>query len=1648
MSDPTSAANRRVREDSPAIVAVLDLLRDRPDSSDLLLDFARLFLRRAREEILRQRTAADLAAMVVSTFRFLETSRHLRVDVSVTNPDPAAEGWGGAVTVIRTNVSERPFIIDSMREFLSKEGLMIIRMIYPILDVERDEAGQITAVRPPSDGGTKESIAHVEVVRVEDEQLEGLDKDLRRRLQDVVRATDDFRPMLQAVESVIERLGRSAEEFPDRKAEFDEIGEFLAWLRDGGFVFLGYRGYDLLGGDDGSEQAIVVEPGSGLGLLRNDGESRFAEPVPLSALDEGIAQLALHGPVLIINKTNSESTVHRRARMDYVGVKKLDARGRVVGEHRFVGLFTSKAYGESAATIPILRHKLAVILEAAGVRDGSHDFKEIIATFDSLPKEQLFLSSANEIGEDIRAVVGAYGARTVRITLREDPLHRGLSVMVMIPRDRMSESVRKTIQAALVEVYRGEVLNYHLALGEGDQARLHFYLSGDPELIASVKPADLEEMVGQLIRTWSDLLQEGLRRRWATDEADRLTAHYGETLSREYQAGTEPDVAVADIAELEAMVEHEQAISIRLTNPGGAVSVVGIAGATELKLFLRGESLVLSDFMPILEDAGLRVLAMKPYEVGPDEDPEATIYVFAVQDQQGTCLDVDLRGELLSQTILAARAGDVVSDSLNALVVSAGLHWREVDVLRGLAGYAFQVGAVPSRTALPNALVAYPGIARVLFELFRTKFDPALGMSRDARLAAMSDIRTAFHGSLRSVGLLSEDRALRRLEGLIGSAVRTNYFRHGAVEPSKRSGGVPYVSFKFLVGNLAHSPPTELLFEVWVHSARMEGVHLRGSTVARGGIRWSDRADDFRTEILGLVETQMVKNAVIVPGGSKGGFVTRSIPADPDERFQEGRRQYQTLVRGLLDLTDNIVDGRTVPPEGVYAYDPADPYLVVAADKGTATFSDVANAVSREYGFWLDDAFASGGSNGYDHKAVGITARGAWECVKRHFREKGKDIQAEPFTVAGIGDMSGDVFGNGMLLSEQIRLIAAFDHRHIFIDPDPDPAPTFAERKRLFEMGRSSWADYEQALLSEGGMIIPRGAKEVTLSPQVIRALGLGEDDELPADGEALIRAVLRAPVELLWNGGIGTYVKSRSETDQAAGDPSNDAVRINADELRCDAVGEGGNLGLTQKARIEYALMGGRLNTDALDNAGGVDLSDHEVNLKILLAPAVLRGTLTPQRRNELLEELTDSVAELVLDNNRSQSLAISLDELRSKESLDDFRDLMYSLEKAGELDRAGEKLPSTDVLHERRERGQAMARPELCVLLAYAKLSLKTHMLAGSLPDDPVAESYLLGYFPPAAMMAAGHDNLSGHRLRREIITAQIANDLVGLMGAGFVTRLTRDTGRSPEDVVRAWLIASRMADHRALLSQMAQQTDPLNTQVAYRWLLGLARVLERTTRWVLHNVEPRETSSRTVDENLAGLSELRERFAEVVRGEERKLFEARVGEIRELGAQEAFSRRLMTLRFLDQLLEILGISRETGFDAVMTAHAYYQASEAFEIPWIRRRMFAAAGVGAWEQRAAQALSDDLSRAHRKVAIGLLRRAVNGTAGPAGGAQAGHDYLASLRAPETDRFRSVLEELKAEESVGLSAVSVLTREMSMLADRVARSPDQVDRR
>jgi glutamate dehydrogenase len=1633
MSDTTVAPTHPGRLDSPTDEAVALHLRQlvEPGEADRVVGFAEAFFAKAPPDFLQERSVDALAHLVLGAFRFLQRSRPERVDVQVLNPSVENEGWTAPVTVVRSNISDRPFIVDTIREYLHAEQLAIEYMIYPAPFVRRDAKGEIVEVRLAETGEPKESLTHVEVSQISSpKRLEEIEREVTRRLHDVVVATDDFQAMRDKVAKVADELGKRARTLPDRGSELTEIQEFLGWLRDGAFVFLGYRAYDLV--DAHGRVEIVVEPGSGLGVLRNETVSSYADGVALESLDPSLRALVEEGPMLIISKTNAESTVHRRARMDYVGIKKLDASGAVVGEHRFIGLFTSRAYAEDAEDIPILRNKIRQILEETGVAPGSHDYKEIKTIFNSMPKEELFLASTEQIGADVITVLTSYHTDEVRVCLREDVLHRGVSAMVIIPRERYSGEVRKQIEHTLTAAFQGELLNFHLALEGGDQARLHFYLGAHPERLQRVRTADLEQQVRELTRSWPDRVREGLERVRPPDEARRLARRYGEAFSPEYQAATTAAEAVEDVLELEAMQAEGRTASVAFANGTDSSWVPGDDEVTQLKLYQIGGRLVLSEFMPILENAGLRVIAVNPFEVRGGGVPSAIVYTFAVQDKAGKPLQLE-RASGVGDTILAVRSGDLSNDIVNGLVLATGLHWREVDVLRAYTGYAFQLGAVPARFTLPSALLKHPHVARMMFDLFHVKFDPDRPTTVAERREAAGDVKAAILTALQGVTLLAEDRALRRMVTLVEATVRTNFYRNGGRTPTRRSGGVPYVSFKFACDHLSAIGKSRLLYEVWVRSSRMEGVHLRGAKVARGGIRWSDRLDDFRIEILGLVKTQVVKNAVIVPSGSKGGFVLLRAPTDPEKLGEEGKEQYRTLMRGLLDLTDNLdPSGNLIPPERVVAFDEPDPYLVVAADKGTAKFSDVANAISAEYDFWLGDAFASGGSVGYDHKEVGITAKGAWECVKRHFREKGKDIQSEPFTVVGIGDMSGDVFGNGMLLSRQIQLIAAFDHRHIFLDPNPDPERSFVERERIFHLGRSSWADYDPKLLSPGGMIVPRGAKEVTLSGPVIKALGLPENTA-PMDGEALIREVLRAPVELLWNGGIGTYVKSGEETPAEAGDPTNDAVRVDADELRCKVVGEGGNLGFTQRARIEYALAGGRNNTDALDNSAGVDLSDHEVNLKILLSPAVRTGSMTAEKRNQLLEQLTDEVARLVLKDNASQSLAISLDELRAAEAIEDFRDLITALEKLGLLDRASETLPTFEALVERQDAGKPLTRPELCVLLAYSKLWMKAQVLKSALPDDAVMESYLVGYFPPAAVAAAGKELLQAHRLRREIITLQVTNDLVDLMGADFVMRIGRDSGRPADEVVRAWVIAARLADHRSVLARLKEQDALLPTSVQYLWMQRLERVLERTTRWVLRNVPPEAPAVQVIESNLEGLAALRASFNGLVQGEDKELYESRMAEIKELGADDALAHDLITLRFLDQLLDVLRVAQETGADPVEAARAFYHVSGLLHVPWLRNAIFDSAEDDRWEQRAAQALIADLGRAHHKLVAQVMRI----RDGSASVDQAAERLIAS-RASDVGRFQTLLQEIRSEPAMTLSGLSVAVREISLLSDRM----------
>jgi glutamate dehydrogenase len=1594
--------------------------------TDLLCEFARLFFAKVPPQLLQERTVDQLAAIARGAFAFIEAPE--RGPVRVQAIKPSDEGWSAPVTLVRTLVSDRPFIVDTIREYLAGEKIPIQFYMYPVLRLERDAEGRLIGLGKPGDRA-RYSLVHCEVQRIsgEDRRREVADA-IRARLEQVVAVTDDFQPMLEALAHTRSRVEQYREVVPDRSAELAEVLEFLHWLEQGNFLFLGFREYEISAPE--GEPGLMVRRGSGLGILRQEDRSAYASRVLLRDLRPELVRRLTEGPILIINKTNAESPVHRRARMDYVGVKKLDDHGRVVGEYRFLGLFTSKAYAENAEEIPILRRKLHKILDRSLAIAGSHDFKEIITIFNSMPKEDLFQATTDELEHDVQAVLAHLFATGVRVLLRPDPLGRGASVIVILPQGRFSGDVRRRMEEAITRRLDGTILNYHLAVSSADQTRLHFYVSAPAEVVREAEPRELEREITQIIRSWEDRLLDALMAEHGDEEGHRLWSLYASAFSEEYRVAYLPAAAVVDVDELERMRVEERPVSMAFSVPRGRGRAQEFQSVSILKLYLRDQRMVLSDFMPILENAGLRVIELAPFVVSGPGLPHFMIYSFAVQGPDGEALAMD-RTEILAEALLAVRDGDAPDDLFNALVLTAGLRWREVDLIRTYANFAFQADAIPSRLAPARALLRNPHIAGLLIALFQARFhpDPAVRLRHAGRTGPVEMLRPTITAALEAVTSLADDRAIRRLLSLVLATTRTNYYRNGGAEPSRRSGGVPYISVKIRCGDVEELRRSRLLYEIFVHSARMEGIHLRGAAVSRGGIRWSDRPDDFRTEILGLVQTQVVKNAVIVPGGSKGGFVTRRTLDEREEMMAEAADQYRTLIRGMLDITDNIVDGQVVAPEGVVRHDGDDPYLVVAADKGTAHLSDTANQVAAEYGFWLGDAFASGGSHGYDHKREGITARGAWECVKRHFWELGKDIQEEPFTVVGIGDMSGDVFGNGMLLSRQIRLVAAFDHRHIFLDPDPDPETSYAERERVFRLKRSTWDDYDRSKLSPGGMIVPRGAKEVSLTPDAQRALGL-EDLPGPIDGEALVRAVLRAPAELLWNGGIGTYVKDPEETHGEVGDPSNDPVRIDAQELRCRVVGEGGNLGLTQRARIRFALAGGRLNTDALDNSAGVDMSDHEVNLKILLNAVVAGGRITMDERNQLLASMTGDVGERVLRNSRGQSLAVSLDESRSREALQDFAALITAFERHRLLERGSEGLPSAETIRERAESGLGLTRPNLSVLLAYAKLHAKSNILESRLPDDPALLALLDRYFPAQAVAIAGEDGLRAHRLRREIVATVLVNDLVNLMGASFLHRLARDTGTDIGTVVRAWVIASGVSGAEEIRRDLALVRSRFPADVVYRWLHGLARVLERTTHWALANVEPDAPAATVIEDQRDGLARLRAEFAGLVAGEDRALFLERLNELQELGVEHTLAERLITLRFLPQLLDILRIAREGGYDPVVTARAYYLVSDRFACAALRAALRAAVLEERWEKRFAEGLVEDLGRAHRRLA-----RAVLACLPDAESPQACLRMIREARAREVAAYGEVLEDLRAAEGANLAGYAVAIRLLREIA-------------
>jgi glutamate dehydrogenase len=1571
MHAPSSAGDgRHLRSIPPARLALIDRIArirlprgPHPAAARMSAKFLRTYYRGVGEEDLAARAPAALAHAARC---HLELGRRRSVGqslVRVFNPALERDGFESPHTVVQIVTDDRPFLIDSLGLTFNRAGLAVHVIVHPVLEVRRDGRGRISGFGADGVRAQRaESWEMYEVDRRTDaETLERLRRDIERTLAEVRAAVDDWDPMRERVRAIIAELENNPP--PLASEEIGEALQLLQWMEERNFVFLGYRQYRLERG--ARQDSLRSEPRSGLGILRAHGRG---ERPSVTALKGEIRERARERELLVLTKANSISTIHRSEYLDYVGVKTFDARGEVSGEHRFLGLWTSTAYHRSPRDIPVLRLKVARVIEYFGLDPQSHDGKAVLNVLETYPRDELFQANTRDLVRICRGVVNLYERRTVRLLTRRDPYHRFFSCLVYVPRDRYNTDVRQRIERIVLEGFGGRSVESQVQISTASHARLHVVVRTEPGEHHKIDLAAIERQISDATLSWSDHLHEVLIERRGEAEGLTLANRYRHVFPMAYEEDVPPAEALADIADLEQVRAAPLVRRVSLHRAAGQA-----ATGVHLKIVKLGETVSISDLLPMLENFGLRVIAERPYEIAWPEGGVAWIQDFELEHRDGYAIDLPRVAERFKEALAAGWDGAAENDGFNRLLFAAGLAAREILVLRAYCRYLLQTGVPFSQAYMERTLAANPAIAAALVRLFEARFDPQRPHGTRSADRAAEQIVARIRTGLDRVSSLDEDRILRAYLTLVQATMRTNYYRRGVA-------GAPldYLSFKFNPAAIPDLPLPRPKYEIFVYSPRVEGVHLRMGDVARGGIRWSDRREDFRTEILGLMKAQHVKNTLIVPVGAKGGFVPKCLPLGNREEVQaEVTACYRTFIKGLLDLTDNIVAGRIEPPPRVVRRDGDDPYLVVAADKGTATFSDTANAIAAQYGFWLGDAFASGGSAGYDHKGLGITARGAWECVKRHFRELGVDIQKEDFTVVGIGDMSGDVFGNGMLLSRHILLQAAFDHRHIFLDPKPDAAASFAERQRLFALPRSSWDDFDRKCISAGGGVFPRTAKSIALSPQARAMLGLQSASATPLE---VIRAILALPVDLLWNGGIGTYVKSSRETNTEVGDRTNDALRLNGNEVRAKVVGEGGNLGFTQRGRIEYARGGGRLNTDFIDNSAGVNTSDVEVNLKILLNPLVHSGKLTLAERNRLLARMSEEVCTLVLRNNYLQSEAISTLEQQAKARLSEYQHLIRLLERSGGLNRALEFLPSDEEIGERRKSGAGLTRPELSILLSYSKIWLNNHLLDSDVPEDPYLSSELERYFPGPVRTRFARA-IERHRLRREIIATATTNSLINRMGPTFVLRAQEDTGAGPAQIARAFTAAREIFQVRDLWEDIETLDNRAPAKIQYAAAFETSRLLRHATYWLLAR-RPALKVAAAVNEFRAGVHEIGARITQLLCGSWREHFEAGHEQLVKEGLPGALAGRVASLEAHNASLDIVEIATAHDTAVAEAARVYFEVGAGMGLDWLRRQIDQLLVDGPWQATARTGVRDAAMRIHRALAERVLEGSRRGTA------------------------------------------------------------------
>ena len=1568
--------------------------------------FVREWFRQLDADDLAERTPEDLCGALLSHWQFGASRAAGRPKVRVLSPSVADHGWASRHSVIEIVNDDMPFLVDSTTTEINRQGLTLHLIVHPIFAVERGTDGSLGSIRPHNEApkAARESWMHLEIDRLVDpQQRTELVAGIERALGDVRAAVEDWKPMVARLQEAIAELEAAPSALPP--ALVTESRAFLEWLADNHLTLLGYRQHELV--TEQGEDALRLVPGSGLGVLRETEAEKVS--ASFSALPPNARALAYAPtPLLVVTKANTRSTVHRPGYTDYIGVKRYDKAGQVIGEHRFLGLFTSTAYSARVSETPLLRGKVEAIAERAGLPPGGHLAKALAHILETYPRDELFQISDDELYEQALGILALGDRQRLRLFVRRDPFDRFVSCLVYVPREAYATDLRIKFQRILMEAFAGTGAEFNVQLGDTVLARIHFTVRTTPGQVPLFDRKDLEGKLAAAARRWNDELRDALIEAEGEARGIDLYKRWSASFPPEYRERVAARAAVPDVRKI-ATLSVDAPLALALYQPLGAAP-----NALGFKAYRLGEPIVLSDSLPMLEHMGVRVLGEQNYRIDA-EQASISLHDFDLQAQVSEEIEPETLARLFEDSFARVFRGEVENDDFNRLVLRARLAADEIVVLRAYAKYLKQIGFALSQGAIESTLVAHPRIARMLVTLFKLRFDP---VGRDEQ-GAKSQVN-AIEQALDRVSNLSEDRVLRQLLALIQATLRTNFWRTGVGHSGAAGPRRSFVSFKLESAKVPGLPEPKPLYEIFVYSPRFEGIHLRGGKVARGGLRWSDRPEDFRTEVLGLVKAQMVKNTVIVPVGSKGGFVLKKAPpaSDREAYLKEGVACYQDYLRGLLDITDNLAGTAVVPPPQVVRLDGDDPYLVVAADKGTATFSDFANAVSKEYGHWLGDAFASGGSVGYDHKAMGITARGAWESVRRFFREKSVDIQSTDFSVVGVGDMSGDVFGNGMLLSRHIRLVAAFDHRHVFIDPNPDAEASFVERERLFKLPRSSWADYDTQLISAGGGVWARSEKSIPISSQARAALGIAAERLAPTE---LLSAILKAPVDLLYNGGIGTYVKASTETHADVGDRANDALRIDGRELRCKVVGEGGNLGFTQRGRIEAALSGVSISTDAIDNSAGVDTSDHEVNIKILLGLAVADGEITDKQRNTVLAQMTDDVAALVLRDNYFQTQALSVTGRLGVALVDQEARFMRFLEKAGRLNRAIEFLPTDDEIGERKARGVGLTTPERAVLLAYCKMWLFDEIMASDLPEDAWIGTALARYFPAQLRDTFGA-HIARHPLKREIVATHVLNSMVNRVGSTFVHRLADTTGAKPAQVVRAYLATREVMGHVALWQQVEALDNIVPDRVQSEMLIEEGWLTARATTWFLRYKRLAEPMEQTFKRFTPAVEALRERLADEASAS------TKAAAWINAGVPAPLAQRVASAEALYAALDVAELADAAQRSVVDVGAVHMGVAARLGLTRLHQQIDSLPSDTYWQSLAKGALADDVAGLQRSITHAVL------SAGEGDAARMLGAWEARSALP-LERAQHLLAELGDAKSVDLAMLSVALRELRNVA-------------